>query len=134
MEGRLQETKSGNDLIDSFALEYAYTFTETAFVDRRDLRRDNDASPRQAAFTRLEHDDAGLRRSIDIGTHGAHDNRRYSGVIEDIILDDDVWMRNARNRASGFVRPNPEYFSSTHGSVPRTCFRFSVHRASRIFD
>jgi hypothetical protein len=64
MEGCLDETKSGNYLIDSFRLQYAYTFTETALVDRGDLRCDNDALLRQAAFIRLEKDDARLRRSI----------------------------------------------------------------------
>src|SRR5687767_12847291 len=99
MEGRLQEPKSGNDLIDSFALKYANTFTKPTFVNRRDLRCDDDALFRQSTFTRLEHDDARLRSSIEIGTQGAHHNRRYPGVIEDVILNDDMWMRNSRNRA-----------------------------------
>jgi hypothetical protein len=83
-------------------------FTQLTLVHRENLRDNNDTLLREVGFTRFERDITRRICTVEIGSQRTDNHRIDAATVENVVLNDHMWMTIAGARAGRFVKVNPE--------------------------
>jgi len=118
-----QESDSIKDFPHALMAQRSDALTELRFVHREYLRDVDDASPGEVGLALGQKNVSRRLRVLEVRGQGADDDRVDAAAVENIVLNDDVWMSVAGPRTYGLARVHPVDVALVDHHCPCTNFR-----------